>query len=1011
METAAPSGADRVIVNHEDENGEAPIHVATRCGSTEILALLISHGVNLGLIDGHGRTCLHLAAQSGHGSSLALALDSGADEYLEVLSDDGFTALHLAVRANKADCVRILLEFGADVSAETASGTNVYNLSSKQRSERITRLLLEYDASDGESSCNEGGVDGNLTYGEKLMLGVKKFTLSPTEPTHTPSFPRILVSPVKQMPIHQNYYGGRSSSAEGAALVRAVFPEGIDSSRSLSQITHSPILKANRRSSFGGGSASGCILDGYSAEYSLAGGEFKHEGDTWMKYITEDGHPYFYNINRNSSTWEDPRLQLPAPRVHALQSRNLQLERPPSASFRKKLTAIPQLNLNSMPTATRIATPQESNTRGKDAVESMHIKPPKPGPTGASQPLVKPERAGTENFLMAQMNSRSMGTGGGDITGKTPRPVTSANALSSNKSAKEEVVRKSSLVAPKTTAHSQAQTPGPAGTAPPTSMMLDEAYAKVSHAMIEHVEDTSGSVVGETLKPSSNAITVKREEDLDPKITLLPKITSILMGPSSIIRSAQPLVSPKSVAQSQAQMPGPAGTAPPNSLKLDEADTKRAHSTTERVEGTSGIIAGETSTSATSSPPSFSLRTVIEEHEENASILMGPSSIIQAAQLPSPTLVRSPVTPGLDTRNALIGQTQSHRKRIGCDIVGEKLNISPPSIKPTMIKKEDTYTNIDLFRHLDEGTQSAAPNAMLHKTETSSEISSMKKKSEDRLNMLMTDEAIKKFMQMVSYGVPAEAVANKMKLEGIEQAKIAIFNEFHDLGISSPDYCSLPPTRKASEPNSKFDKNVIIISKEVLDKDGTLSKYVKMSNVGVPLSAVVAKMSQDGIDKEKINIFNVAFGLKTAGAISPKRNPTTMQRGQRRANKAMQKIHWTTVAEERLQDSLWASDNGIEIKDSDIEKLESLFSASPKNKSVGGQVRSLAKTQEPTSLIDPKRAVSSQCHDFTPGDEFFSESVFCPSTVSEQCCHCIGSVSNLFKLRRPLSRSSISQSR
>ena len=667
------------------------------------------------------RTCLHLAAQSGHGPSLALALDSGADEYLEVLSDDGFAALHLAVRANKADCVRILLEAGADVSAETASGTNLYNLSSKQRSERITRLLLEYDVSDGESSCEEGGVDGNLINGENLMRGVKKFTSSPTEPTHGSSFPGSLVSPVKQMPIHQNYHGGRSSSAGGAAPLRAVFPGGIDSSRSLSQITHSPILKAYRRSSFGGGSASGCISDGYIAEHSSAGGEFKHEGETWMKYITEDGHSYFYNVNRNSSTWEDPRLQLPAPRVHALQSRKLQAERPASASFRKKLTAIPQLNRNSMPIATGIATPQESITRGKVAVELKHIKPPKPGPTGASQPLGKPERAGTKNFLMAQMNSRSMGTGGGDITGKIPRPVTSTNVLSSSKSAneedEEEVVWKSSSVAPKTTAHSQAKTPGPAGTAPPTSMMLDEAYTKMAHAMMEQVEEISGSIIGETLMPSSKVITMK-EEDLDPKIILLPKITSIPMGPSSLIQSAQPLVSPKSAA-------------------------------------ISGIIAGEILTPATSSPPSFSLRTVIEEHMEITSIPMGPSSIIQAARLPAPTLVPSPVTPGLDTRNVLFGQIQSHFKGIDCDIVGEKLSISPPSVKPTMDKKEDTDPKG--AHETAVAAKSCAVSTRAVSCEETRDRTSVGSDSDSSYGLKVAD-AIAKYAKMKAVGIPVEAI-------------------------------------------------------------------------------------------------------------------------------------------------------------------------------------------------------------------------------------------------------------
>ena len=41
LDAAEESGADRIIVNHEDERGEAPIHVASRCGSLDILELLV----------------------------------------------------------------------------------------------------------------------------------------------------------------------------------------------------------------------------------------------------------------------------------------------------------------------------------------------------------------------------------------------------------------------------------------------------------------------------------------------------------------------------------------------------------------------------------------------------------------------------------------------------------------------------------------------------------------------------------------------------------------------------------------------------------------------------------------------------------------------------------------------------------------------------------------------------------------------------------------------------------
>lgn len=84
LDCAAPSGLDAVIVNHTDAHGEAPIHVACRCGSLDILQLLIEGGANVGVVDARGRTCLHLASQQGHASCLLCVLEAGADDFIEV---------------------------------------------------------------------------------------------------------------------------------------------------------------------------------------------------------------------------------------------------------------------------------------------------------------------------------------------------------------------------------------------------------------------------------------------------------------------------------------------------------------------------------------------------------------------------------------------------------------------------------------------------------------------------------------------------------------------------------------------------------------------------------------------------------------------------------------------------------------------------------------------------------------------------------------------------------------
>ena len=80
-------------------------------------------------------------------SYIEIALDG--DRIVKALSDDGFTPPLVEVRANRAECVQLLLERGANVSTETTFGSNIYNLAVKHRSERIMRLLLDYDEEDG----------------------------------------------------------------------------------------------------------------------------------------------------------------------------------------------------------------------------------------------------------------------------------------------------------------------------------------------------------------------------------------------------------------------------------------------------------------------------------------------------------------------------------------------------------------------------------------------------------------------------------------------------------------------------------------------------------------------------------------------------------------------------------------------------------------------------------------------------------------------------------------------
>jgi hypothetical protein len=148
-----------------------------------------------------------------------------------------------------------------------------------------------------------------------------------------------------------------------------------------------------------------------------------------------------------------------------------------------------------------------------------------------------------------------------------------------------------------------------------------------------------------------------------------------------------------------------------------------------------------------------------------------------------------------------------------------------------------------------------------------------------------------------------------MKQESVDSSKIDIFIEFHGLA----------PQQKPLK-----EKPQNIPSKEDLMKDHVLVKYVKMTKVGVPIPAVCSKMTQDNVDLEKMDLFNLAFGLVKTN--SPKRSPIPrVPRGRRRASTALQKIHWSAVADEsKLKNSVWACQAADpELDETDIQKLVS----------------------------------------------------------------------------------------
>ena len=139
-EVAALAASPAVINEPRDRWGHSPWQLAVRVGHIEILKLLADRGADLVQCDRHGRSLLHLAAQT-NSPALPWLIDHGAE--IDAIDDSADTPLHLAAEYDSLDAARDLIAAGADVHRERAHSARSI---SKAASLAMLRLLAEAGA-------------------------------------------------------------------------------------------------------------------------------------------------------------------------------------------------------------------------------------------------------------------------------------------------------------------------------------------------------------------------------------------------------------------------------------------------------------------------------------------------------------------------------------------------------------------------------------------------------------------------------------------------------------------------------------------------------------------------------------------------------------------------------------------------------------------------------------------------------------------------------------------------
>ena len=109
----------RARIHARNEKGQAPLHLASQGGLSDIVASLLKLGAHVDARDNDDMTPLHFASQSQYSQSgeiVRLLQEHGAD--IQARNKNGQTPLHLASEGCHSSTVSLLLNFGADMDAE-----------------------------------------------------------------------------------------------------------------------------------------------------------------------------------------------------------------------------------------------------------------------------------------------------------------------------------------------------------------------------------------------------------------------------------------------------------------------------------------------------------------------------------------------------------------------------------------------------------------------------------------------------------------------------------------------------------------------------------------------------------------------------------------------------------------------------------------------------------------------------------------------------------------------------
>ena len=130
------------VVNRGDCRGETPLHSAVRSNNLAHVELLLKNNANADVWDYSGNTPLHISTRERFTNISQLLIDSGC--VVNRGDYEGETPLHSAVHSNNLAHVELLLKNNANADVQDIWGDTPFHISTREGFSNISQLLIDF---------------------------------------------------------------------------------------------------------------------------------------------------------------------------------------------------------------------------------------------------------------------------------------------------------------------------------------------------------------------------------------------------------------------------------------------------------------------------------------------------------------------------------------------------------------------------------------------------------------------------------------------------------------------------------------------------------------------------------------------------------------------------------------------------------------------------------------------------------------------------------------------------